>query len=93
MYNVLVPVLIALTVGYLATLIARVTGTVYIPYLLLLGILVGPVFFFIKPNEAALLFYNYVGPIGAAFIILAESSKINRFVLRRVIKPLSLLLT
>ncbi|MEM3429165.1 MAG: cation:proton antiporter, partial [Thermoplasmatales archaeon] len=42
---------------------------------------------------AALLFYNYVGPIGAAFIILAESSKINRFVLRRVIKPLSLLLT
>ncbi|MEM0129920.1 MAG: cation:proton antiporter [Thermoplasmatales archaeon] len=93
MYNVLGPVLIALTVGYLATLIARVTGTVYIPYLLLLGILVGPVFFFIKPNEAALLFYNYVGPIGAAFIILAESSKINRFVLRRVIKPLSLLLT
>ncbi|MEM0128394.1 MAG: cation:proton antiporter [Thermoplasmatales archaeon] len=93
MYNFLGPVLIALTVGYLATLIARATGTVYIPYLLLLGILVGPVFYFIKPNEAALLFYNYVGPIGAAFIILAESSKINRFILRRVIKPLSLLLT
>ncbi|MGC8644772.1 MAG: cation:proton antiporter [Thermoplasmata archaeon] len=93
MYSFLGPVLIALTVGYLATVIARATGTVYIPYLLLLGILVGPVLYLIKPNEAALLFYNYVGPIGAAFIILNESSKINRFVLRRVIRPLSMLLT
>lgn len=93
MYSFLGPVLIALTVGYLATVIARATGTVHIPYLLLLGILVGPVLFLIKPNEAAILFYNYVGPIGAAFIILTESSKINRFVLRRVVKPLSMLLT
>lgn len=65
----------------------------YIPYLLLLGILVGPVLYVINPNQAALLFYDYVGPIGAAFIILTESSKIPRFLLRRLKAPLSLLLT
>ena len=93
MYSFLAPILIALTLGYLATLIARLTGTVYIPYLLLLGILVGPVLYLIKPGEAEVLFYNYIGPIGAAFIILAESSKIPRYLLRRIVKPLSMLLT
>jgi NhaP-type Na+/H+ or K+/H+ antiporter len=93
MYSFLAPLLIALTLGYLATLRARLTGTVYIPYLLLLGIIVGPVLYLIKPEEVATLFYGYVGPIGAAFIILAESSKIHRYILRRIIKPLSLLLT
>jgi NhaP-type Na+/H+ or K+/H+ antiporter len=93
MYSFLAPLLIALTLGYLATLIARLTGTVYIPYLLLLGIVVGPVLYLIKPEEVATLFYNYVGPIGAAFIILAESSKMHRNLLRRIIRPLSLLLT
>ncbi len=93
MYSFLAPILIALTLGYLATLIARLTGTVYIPYLLLLGILVGPVLYLIKPGEAEVLFYNYIGPIGAAFVILAESSKIPRYLLRRIVKPLSLLLT
>jgi NhaP-type Na+/H+ or K+/H+ antiporter len=89
----LAPILIALTLGYLATLIARLTGTVYIPYLLLLGILVGPLLGFIKPGEAYLLFYNYIGPIGAAFVILAESAKIPRYLLRRIVKPLSMMLT
>ncbi len=93
MYSFLAPILIALTLGYLATLIARLTGTVYIPYLLLLGILVGPVLYLIKPGEAEVLFYNYIGPIGAAFVILAESSKIPRYLLRRILKPLSMLLT
>ena len=93
MYSFLSPILIALTLGYLATLIARLTGTVYIPYLLLLGILVGPVLYLIKPGEAEVLFYNYIGPIGAAFVILAESSKIPRYLLRRIVKPLSMLLT
>ncbi len=93
MYSFLAPILIALTLGYLATLIARLTGTVYIPYLLLLGILVGPVLYLIKPGEAEVLFYNYIGPIGAAFVILAESSKIPRYLLRRIVKPLSMLLT
>jgi cell volume regulation protein A len=93
MYSFLVPILIALTLGYLATVIARLTGTVYIPYLLLLGIIFGPILYLINPNEAALLFYDYIGPIGAAFIILAESSKIPRYLLRKVIKPLFLLLT
>jgi NhaP-type Na+/H+ or K+/H+ antiporter len=92
-YSFLAPILIALTLGYLATLIARLTGTVYIPYLLLLGILVGPVLYLIKPGEAEVLFYNYIGPIGAAFVILAESSKIPRYLLRRIVKPLSMLLT
>ncbi|MCL4334185.1 MAG: cation:proton antiporter [Candidatus Thermoplasmatota archaeon] len=89
----LAPILIALTLGYLATLIARLTGTVYIPYLLALGIVVGPVLALIKPSEAYLLFYNYVGPIGAAFVILAESAKIPRYLLRRIVKPLSMMLT
>ncbi|MCL5874008.1 MAG: cation:proton antiporter [Candidatus Thermoplasmatota archaeon] len=89
----LAPILIALTLGYLATLIARLTGTVYIPYLLVLGIIVGPVLALIKPSEAYLLFYNYVGPIGAAFVILAESAKIPRYLLRRIVKPLSMMLT
>lgn len=93
MYSFLAPILIALTLGYLATLIARLTGTVYIPYLILLGIVVGPVLYLIKPGEAQLLFYDYVGPIGAAFVILAESSKIPRYLLRRIIKPLSMMLT
>lgn len=93
MYSFLAPVLIALTLGYLATLIARLTGTVYIPYLLLLGIVVGPVLALIDPKEAGVLFYNYIGPIGAAFVILAESSKIPRYLLRRILKPLSMMLT
>ncbi len=93
MYSILAPVLIALTLGYLATLIARLTGTVYIPYLLLLGIVVGPVLYLINPTYAGLLFYDYVGPLGAAFIILTESSKIPRFLMRRLQKPLLLLLT
>ncbi len=93
MYSFLAPVLIALTLGYLATLIARLTGTVYIPYLLLLGIVVGPVLSLIDPKEAEVLFYNYIGPIGAAFVILAESSKIPRYLLRRILKPLSMMLT
>lgn len=93
MYSFLIPILIALTVGYLATVIARLTGTVYIPYLLLLGLLFGPILYLINPNEAALLFYDYIGPIGAAFIILTESSKIPRYLLRRVLKPLSVFLT
>ncbi|MDA8055201.1 MAG: cation:proton antiporter [Thermoplasmatales archaeon] len=93
MYSFLAPILFALTLGYLATLIARLTGTVYIPYLILLGILVGPVLYLIKPSEAQILFYNYIGPIGAAFVILAESSKIPRYLLRRIIRPLSMMLT
>ena len=93
MYSFLAPILIALTLGYLATLIARLTGTVYIPYLILLGILVGPVLYLIRPGEAEVLFYNYIGPIGAAFVILAESAKIPRYLLRRIVKPLSMMLT
>ncbi len=93
MYSFLAPILIALTLGYLATLIARLTGTVYIPYLLLLGIVVGPVLYLIRPSEAEVLFYNYIGPIGAAFVILAESAKIPRYLLRRILKPLSMMLT
>lgn len=93
MYSFLLPILIALTLGYLATVIARLTGTVYIPYLLLLGIAFGPILYLINPQEAAILFYDYIGPIGAAFIILTESSKIPRYLLRRVIKPLSVFLT
>ncbi|MEM0135519.1 MAG: cation:proton antiporter, partial [Thermoplasmatales archaeon] len=93
MYSFLAPILIALTLGYLATLIARLTGTVYIPYLILLGILVGPVLYLIKPGEAQVLFYNYIGPIGAAFVILSESAKIPRYLIRRIMKPLSMLIT
>lgn len=93
MTGILIPILIALILGYLATVIARVTGTVYIPYLLLLGIVFGPILYLIDPNTAAFLFYQYVGPIGAAFIILDESSKISRFTLRRVIKPTITLIT
>jgi cell volume regulation protein A len=93
MTEILIPILLALILGYLATVIARVTGTVYIPYLLLLGILFGPILYLINPDEAATLFYKYIGPIGAAFIILDESSKISRYTLRRVWKPTITLIT
>jgi NhaP-type Na+/H+ or K+/H+ antiporter len=93
MADILIPILMALVVGYLATVIARVTGTVYIPYLLLLGIIFGPILSLINPQEATLLFYQYIGPIGAAFIILDESSKISRIRLRRVFKPTISLIT
>lgn len=93
MTEILIPILLALILGYLATVLARVTGTVYIPYLLILGILFGPILYLIKPAEAAYLFYNYIGPIGAAFIILDESSKISRYTLRRVIKPTITMIT
>jgi len=93
MTEILIPILLALILGYLATVLARVTGTVYIPYLLLLGIFFGPILYLIKPAEAAYLFYNYIGPIGAAFIILDESSKISRYTLRRVIKPTITMIT
>ncbi len=93
MTEILIPILLALILGYLANVIARVTGTVYIPYLLLLGILFGPLLYLINPDEAASLFYQYIGPIGAAFIILDESSKISRYTLRRVWKPTITLIT
>lgn len=93
MYALLVYVALALFIGYLATVIARVTGTVYIPYLLLLGLVFGPILGIFNRNTIEYLFFNYVGPIGAMFIILSESSKISRNLLKRVWKPTLTLIT
>lgn len=93
MYSLLVYVAIALLIGYLATVIARITGTVYIPYLLILGMVFGPILGIFNRSQVESLFFNYVGPIGAMFIILAESSKISRSLLRRVWKPTVTLIT
>jgi len=93
MYSLLLYLAISLFIGYLAIVIARVTGTVYIPYLLILGLIFGPILGIFEGEQIEYLFFNYIGPIGAMFIILAESSKLSRVTLKRVLKPTLALIT
>ncbi len=83
-------VLVVLIIGIISLLISRRTGVSYVPLLIILGMLVGPVAGIVDHDLAREMF-SYVRVFGLFIILFAEGHHLWRSLLQKNITPITLL--